>query len=220
MEEEFTREEEKMEPPADGSIPEEAEDGSHAVHESPPDEVNVLVEEAISKDPDYPTVRVETESKALQRSIGLGLPSDRYRVVLPKGSFPPLTGRQQFIARLRDKDRVTFRVFEGDEELASQNDFLVEIGMVGLALNNEDKAFLEVDFHLNIDKILTLRLLDKFGEKEALVILDMARRPKVTVHQDKLKELTDKLDSLTQHVGEIGERLTRMGGVASERGGS
>jgi len=215
MEEEFTREEDNVDPPATELSPEKAEDGSPVLHDNHSSEENVVVEDVIGKDSDYQRVNVETESRALQRSIGLGLPSDRYRVVLPKGSFPPLTGRQQFIARLRDKDRVTFRVFEGDEELASQNDFLVEIGMVGLALNNEDKAFLEVDFHLNIDKILTIRLLDKFGEKEALVILDMASKPKVAVHQDKIKELTDKLDSLGHHIAEIGERLTRMGGVVS-----
>jgi hypothetical protein len=210
MEEEIIREEEQSAPPA---VPPEAE---KAEEEKPvpqhvaamEDEFGEELEDAELTSTGQPE---DEKSRALQRSIGLGLPSDRYRVVLPKGSFPPLSGRQQFIARLRDKDRVSFRIFMGDEELASQNEFLAELGMVGVALNNDDKAFLELHFTLNLDKILTIRLLDKFGEKEAILILDMARKPKVTVSQDKLAELIDKLDSLEHRISEIGDKVKAKG---------
>jgi molecular chaperone DnaK (HSP70) len=216
MEEDITREEEKLDPTAKGKKMEKAEG------DAPVSEETEIQEGAIEEEIDEETLSLEgrpedEQQKALQKSIGLGLPSDRYRVVLPKGSFPPLTARQQFIARLRDRDRVSFRVFQGDEELASQNEFLAEIGMVGVALNNEDKAFLEIDLHYNIDKILTVRLLDKFGEKEALVVLDMARRPKMSIHQDKVAELMEKLDSIGHRIEEIGERLNASGTVTSEQ---
>ena len=218
MKEENTREKANKEPPANGPTEEKAEGTAPIQSEGKGvDESSIEDFEEVEAPP--ARVPEEEPGKALQRSIGLGLPSDRFRVVLSKGSFPPLSGRQQFIAKLRDKDRVSFRVFEGDEELASQNDFLAELGMAGVALNNDDKAFLELHFNLNIDNILTIRLLDKFGEKEALVILDMARRPKVSIHQDKVTELLDKLDSLEHRVTEIGDRLTDMGGVTSKQDG-
>jgi molecular chaperone DnaK (HSP70) len=211
MEEELIREEGHLIPPAD--VPEmEMAAGSKPI----PPKVRAMEEDIFEDEIEGAELTSsgspeDEQGKALQSSIGLGLPSDRYRVVLPKGSFPPLSGRQQFIARLRDKDRVSFRVFMGDEELASQNEFLAELGMVGVALNNDDKAFLELHFTLNLDKILTVRLLDKFGEKEALLIMDMARKPKVTIAQDKLAELIDKLDTLERRISEIGDRVKPKG---------
>ena len=178
-----------------------------------PDEVPGI---DIIEDEPFPEVKEEGTGSALEKSIGIGLPSDRYRVILPKGSFPPLNGRQQFIARLRDRDRVSFRIFQGDEELASENEFLAEVGMVGIALNNEEKAFLEVDFHLNLDRVLRIRLQDKFGEKESYIILDMARKRKALIREDNIGELMRKLETIEQRVGELSHGIRGGAGGAKK----
>ncbi len=202
MEKESAREEEHNgEPSAENeSKAVTAGDDSLDAMELAPDEVPGI---DIIDDEPPPESKEQGSGSALERSIGIGLPSDRYRVILPKGSFPPLNGRQQFIARLRDRDKVSFRIFQGDEELASENEFLAEVGMVGIALNNEEKAFLEVDFHLNIDRILRIRLQDKFGEKESYIILDMTGKRKASIREDSIGDLMRKLESIEQKVGEL-----------------
>jgi len=206
MEEEVTREEENSTEPTEDVFEEPVGAEDDSSNEIAPSDVLTEAEHDVENgdEPEAPPEEGEGKSKAIIKSIGLGLPSDRYRVVLPKGSFVPLTGRQQFIARLRDRDRVSFRVFEGDEDLASQNEFLVELGLVGIALNNEDKAFLELELHLNLDLILRVRLMDKFGEKETYVVLDMARRPKTIIHQDNVNKLAEKIESLENQIVELG----------------
>ena len=84
---------------------------------------------------------------------------------------------------------------------------LVEIGLVGIALNNEDKAFLELDFHLNLELILRIRLLDKFGEKEAFAVLDIGKSPKTVIRQDSMVLFMEKMESLERRITEIGEKL-------------
>jgi hypothetical protein len=208
MEDEVTREEENSAEPIDEFSEESVSEAEPESSEASPD-----VDEADEAFEDVADDEVPDEEpgegggKALQKSIGLGLPSDRFRVVLPKGSFPPLSVRQQFIARLRDRDKVSFRIFQGDEDLASQNDLLVEIGLVGIALNNEDKAFLELDFHLNLELMLRVRLMDKFGEKEAFAVLDMAKGPKTIIHQDSMVLFIERMESLERRITEIGEKL-------------
>lgn len=209
MEDETTREEKNSTEPTEDEFEEPVDsEGAGPIEIAPGDVLTEAEHDAETGDePDAPPGEGEGKSKALKKSIGLGLPSDRYRVVLPKGSFAPLTGRQQFIARLRDRDRVSFRVFEGDEDLASQNEFLVELGLVGIALNNEDKAFLELELHLNLELILRVRLMDKFGEKETYVVLDMARRPKTIIHQDNVNKLAEKIESLENQIVELGRKI-------------
>jgi molecular chaperone DnaK (HSP70) len=215
MEKESAREEEHIDEPS-------AENESKAVTagDDSLDAVGLAPEEVpgidiIEDEPPF-EAREEGTGSALERSIGIGLPSDRYRVILPKGSFPPLNGRQQFIARLRDRDRVSFRIFQGDEELASENEFLAEVGMVGIALNNEEKAFLEVDFHLNLDRILRIRLQDKFGEKESYIVLDMTRKRKASIKEDNMGDLMRKLESIEQKVGELSHGIRGGAGGAKK----
>ena len=208
MEDEVTREEENSAEPIDEFSEESVSEAEPESSEASPgvDEAGDASEDV--KDDEVPDEEPgEGGGKALQKSIGLGLPSDRFRIVLPKGSFPPLSVRQQFIARLRDRDKVSFRIFQGDEDLASQNELLVEIGLVGIALNNEDKAFLELDFHLNLELILRIRLLDKFGEKEAFAVLDIAKSPKAVIHQDSMALFIERMESLERRITEIGEKL-------------
>lgn len=218
MEEEVTREEENSAGHTEDEFEEPVGTEGAGSTEMAPGDVNTEPEIDVETgdEPDTSHEEGEGESKALKKSIGLGLPSDRYRVVLPKGSFPPLTGRQQFIARLRDRDRVSFRIFEGDEDLSSQNEFLVELGLVGIALNNEDKAFLELELHLNLDLILRVRLMDKFGEKETYVVLNMARRPKTIIHQDNVNLLAEKIESLENQIVELGRKFPSPKGKRAE----
>lgn len=212
MEDEVTREDENSAQPIDEFSEESVSEAEPESSEASPgvDETDDAFEDVV--DDEVPDEEPDVEpgeggGKALQKSIGIGLPSDRFRIVLPKGSFPPISVRQQFIARLRDRDKVSFRIFQGDEDLASQNELLVEIGLVGIALNNEDKAFLELDFHLNLELILRIRLLDKFGEKEAFAVLDIANRPKAVIHQDSMLLFIEKIESLERRIAEIGEKL-------------
>jgi hypothetical protein len=206
MEEKSTLEENSGDLSADGVT--EAEETGDDIFEAEgldlaPEDVPGI--DIIEDEPPPSEVPDKDGGKALDKSIGIGLPSDRYRVVLPKGSFPPLNGRQQFIARLRDRDRVSFRIFEGDEELASLNEFLAEVGMVGIALNNEEKAFIEVDFHLNLDRVLRIRLQDKFGEKEAYIVLDMSKKRRTLIQDDHIGALMQKLDSIEKRVDDLGQ---------------
>ena len=196
MIDEVTREDESGEDLTEGVNPEVMAEADSSVEHDPLNEVT----------PEVEPVQVEEDTTSvLKKSLGLGLPSDRYRVVIPKGSFPPVNGRQQFIARLRDKDRVSFRIYEGDEDIASRNEFLGELGMVGIALNKEDKAFIEVDFNLNIDLNLTIRLLDRYGERESYMALDLSRSPRTVIRQDTVIELIARMESLEKRIVELGK---------------
>jgi hypothetical protein len=210
MEDEATREDENSQDVAEEAKAETADTGE-GIGGGAPEMASMEDIEEVEGEPLSIAEEGEGKSKALKKSIGLGLPADRYRIVLPKASFPPLNSRQQFIARLRDRDRVSFRIFEGDEDLASENEFLAELGLIGIALNNEDKAFLEIDFHLNLDMILRVRLLDKFGEKEAFVVLDMAKRPKAALQQDNVAKLLEKIDALEGRMEEISKNIVSTG---------
>lgn len=105
--------------------------------------------------------------KRLVRSVGMAMPSDRYRIFLGHGAIPPVTEKKHFVARLRKLDRLEVVVLEGDDDKASGNDFVGEVGLGNVKLREDGRAEIEIEYSLDDKGILTIFIYDLIGRIES-----------------------------------------------------
>ena len=158
--------------------------------------------------PDRP--RAETPAQKAQirrllRSVGIGLPRNKYRVFLGKGAIPPVSESKQFVAPLAEINKVRIRVLEGDDDRADHNEFLGEVGINNIRLREDGKAELEIEFSLSATGTLTIRLTDRIGETEGMAryVLPQFRREsqgETDFSNLPVEELSKKIDLLEQQM--------------------
>jgi molecular chaperone DnaK (HSP70) len=105
--------------------------------------------------------------RRLARSIGMAMPSDRYRIFLGHGAIPPVIERKHFVARLRKLDRIEVVILEGDDEKASGNEFVGEIGLSNVKLREDGRSEIEIEYSLDEKGILTVTISDRIGRIES-----------------------------------------------------
>ncbi len=151
--------------------------------------------------------------KRLEKSVGMGLPSNRVRTFLGSGTIPPVSETKNFVARLKNVDRVEITVLEGDEDQADRCEFVGEIGLANIQLREDKKAELEVTFNLDRHGILTVSLIDRNGNNEstARFMLPQFRRElktEIDLSDVPVDELSKKIDLLEQQMDLLKGELT------------
>ena len=157
--------------------------------------------------------------RRLNRSVGISLPRNRYRIFIGKGAIPPVSEAKQFVAPLAEINRVRIRIIEGDEEQADRNEFLGEIGINNIKLREDGKAELEIEFSLSATGILTIRLTDRIGEIEGMARFVLFQFRKGVLGEGDIstlpiEEISRKIDLLEQQMqslkGEMEVRRERQ----------
>jgi len=167
------------------------------------------------------------QPRRLAKSIGMAMPSNRFRVFLGRGAIPPVSEKKHFVARLRSVDRVEIVILEGDEDQADRNEFVGEIGLSNVKLREDGRAEIEVEFTIGDKGILTVVVLDRVSGTESVgrfVSPQFAdeTRPDADLGGIPVEELSQKIDLLEQQMqllkGELMVRRERDGTSSGQPG--
>ncbi|MCX6645179.1 MAG: Hsp70 family protein [bacterium] len=104
--------------------------------------------------------------KRLDRSVGMEMPSDRYRAFLGTGAIPPVSEKKHFVATLNNLDNLRVTVLEGDSDKASENVLVGEVGLSNITLREDGRAEVEIDFTLDEKGMLSVSLTDRISNTE------------------------------------------------------
>jgi len=151
--------------------------------------------------------------RRLARSVGMAMPSDRYRIFLGHGAIPPVIERKHFVARLRKLDRIEVVVLEGDDDKASGNEFVGEIGLGNVKLREDGRSEIEIEYSLDEKGILTITIYDRIGRIESharFLLPQFASSMDVAVDVSGLpvEELSEKINLLEDQMKLLKGELT------------
>ena len=152
------------------------------------------------------------ELKRLSRSIGMAMPSNRFRVFLGQGAIPPVTEKKHFVARLKNLDRIEVVILEGDHDQADKNEFVGEVGLANVKIREDGRAEIEVDFMLGDKGMLSVILSDRIGGAEGIGRFILPQfRGEIGDGSDitglPVEELSKKIDLLEQQMQLLEEEL-------------
>ncbi len=165
--------------------------------------------EAASKSPSEKPAddKAETRShvRRLRRSVGMAMPNNRYRVFLGRGAIPPVSEKKHFVARLKKLDRLQVVILEGDENDASNNEYVGEVGLGNLKLRQDGRAEIEIEYSLSDKGILSVALYDKIGRIDSIAKFVLpqfaAGLPRTeSLAELPVNELSMKIDVLEQQM--------------------
>jgi molecular chaperone DnaK (HSP70) len=157
--------------------------------------------------------RAKPVIRRLMKSVGMAMPSNRVRVFLGVNSIPPVSEKKQFVARLRKVDRIDISVLEGNEEAADKNLFVGELGLTNVKLRADGRAEIEVDYSLDEKGYLTVTIMDRLGNTEAIGRFPLPQFISDLQTQEDLsrlpvKELAEKIDLFEQQMQLLKGELT------------
>jgi hypothetical protein len=160
-----------------------------------------------------PEESARAQVRRLARSIGMAMPSDRYRIFLGHGAIPPVVERKHFVARLRKLDRIEVVVLEGDDDKASGNEFVGELGLGNVKLREDGRSEIEIEYALDDKGILTVTIYDRIGRIESharfmLPQFSSAMDTIVDVSGLPVEELSEKINLLEDQMKLLKGELT------------
>ena len=93
-------------------------------------------------------------------SLGVGLISDQYGVIVEKNSTYPTEAKDQFTTTRDFQTAISFPIYEGEEQIASANTFLDMLRIDGIPPAPRGIPRIEVTLALNHDRILEVTAKD------------------------------------------------------------
>ena len=104
-------------------------------------------------------------------SLGVGLVSDQYGVIIEKNSTYPTEAKDVFTTTRDFQTAISFPVYEGEEQVASANTFLDMLRIDGIPPAPRGVPRVEVTFRLNQDRILEATARDVSSGKEVSITI-------------------------------------------------
>lgn len=106
------------------------------------------------------------------QSKGIATQRDNMSVLIPRGTVLPTHVSQVFTTVTDNQDKVTIRIYEGEEILASHNSLLGEFELRGIAPSApKGVPQIAVRFYVDVNGILTVSATDAgTGHSEAIVV--------------------------------------------------
>ncbi|MCB2153621.1 molecular chaperone DnaK [bacterium] len=93
-------------------------------------------------------------------SLGVGLQGDQMGVIIERNSTYPTEGKDIFTTTRDFQEAISFPIYEGEEEVASDNTFLDLLRIEGVTPAPRGVPRIEVTFKLNADRILEVTAED------------------------------------------------------------
>lgn len=94
-------------------------------------------------------------------SIGLGLPNNRFKPIIPKNSQTPIKRTEVFATGKDNQKNVKLTVLQGDSLEADKNDLLAKVVFGDLPPHKKGELKIEVTFSVSAENLLTVSACDK-----------------------------------------------------------
>ena len=94
-------------------------------------------------------------------SIGLELPGNRFKRIIPRNSQTPIKRTEIFSTGKDDQKSVKLTIIQGENEEADKNEMLAKVILSDLPPHKKGELKIEVTFSVNADGILTVTAIDK-----------------------------------------------------------
>lgn len=143
--------------------------------------------------------------KRLDRSVGMEMPSNRYRAFLGIGAIPPVSEKKHFVAKLKNLDNLRVTILEGDSDKASDNILVGEVGLSNITLREDGRAEIEIDFTLDDKGMLSVSLTDRITNTESIAKFVLPQFMDELADRIELKglpveQMSQKIDLLEQQI--------------------
>jgi molecular chaperone DnaK len=159
-------------------------------------------------------------------SLGVGLEHDQYSVIIERNSTYPTEAKDIFTTTHDFQEAISFPIYEGEEQIASENTFLDLLRIEGITPAPRGVPRVEVTFRLNPDRILEARAEDlATGVEKKITIAATDARLSESEKQRMVKEAKDRVSSMLRdriqenRVEEAQSILSRAEGVLTTNSG-
>jgi molecular chaperone DnaK len=104
-------------------------------------------------------------------SIGLALPGNRFKPIIPRNSQIPIKRQEIFTTAKDNQKSVKITVLQGENEDAKKNEVLANVAFSDLPPHKKGELKIEVSFSINADGLLTVTAVDKKTGKQVKTTL-------------------------------------------------
>ncbi|GAB4315566.1 MAG: molecular chaperone DnaK [Candidatus Sumerlaeia bacterium] len=130
-------------------------------------------------------------------SLGLGLINDQYAVLIERNSTYPTEAKDIFTTTRDFQEAISFPIYEGEEQVASENTFLDILRIEGITPAPRGVPRVEVTFKLNQDRILEARAEDlATGAEKKIIVEATDNRLSEAEKQRMIKEARERVTSI------------------------
>lgn len=146
---------------------------------------------------------------------------NRYKVLIHRNTTIPVTKEELFHTIYPGQDTVKVEVYQGDEEVASENTLLGEFLITGLqSVDPGEPAEVTVRFDFDLDGILHVTARDRFTGKEEMITvatsLTRLGEAQIVAAQTRLAETAVLLPDTAKALLERAHRLLAQPDVSAE----
>ena len=127
-------------------------------------------------------------------SLGVGLQSDQFAPLIERNSTYPTEAKDIFTTTRDFQEAISFPIYEGEEQIASENTFLDLLRIEGITPAPRGVPRIEVTFRLNADRILEARAEDlATGTEKVITIASTGSRLSDSEKSRMVKEARERV---------------------------
>ena len=129
-------------------------------------------------------------------SLGVGLQNDQFAALIDRNSTYPTDAKDIFTTTRDFQEAISFPIYEGEEQVASENTFLDLLRIEGVTPAPRGVPRIEVTFRLNPDRILEARAEDlATGVEKSITIASTGSRLTDAEKNRMVKEARERISS-------------------------
>jgi len=130
-------------------------------------------------------------------SLGVGLQNDQFGVIIERNSTYPTEAKDIFTTTRDFQEAISFPIYEGEEQVASENTFLDLLRVEGITPAPRGVPRIEVTFRLNPDRILEARAEDlATGVEKRITIAATGQRLNDSDKQRMIREAKERVTKM------------------------
>ena len=107
-------------------------------------------------------------------SIGLELPGNRFKSLIPKNSQTPIKRAEVFTTGKDNQTSVKLTIRQGEHPEANKNELLAKVALKDLPPHKKGELKIKVTFSVNTDGLLSVSALDSKSDKA--INVDISQR--------------------------------------------
>jgi len=130
-------------------------------------------------------------------SLGVGLQNDQFGVIIERNSTYPTEAKDIFTTTRDFQEAISFPIYEGEEQVASDNTFLDLLRIEGITPAPRGVPRIEVTFRLNQDRILEARAEDlATGVEKRITVAATGHRLSESEKQRMIRESKERVTKM------------------------
>ena len=133
-------------------------------------------------------------------SLGVGLQHDQFAPIIERNSTYPTESKDIFTTTRDFQEAISFPIYEGEENIASENTFLDLLRIEGITPAPRGVPRIEVTFRLNADRILEVRGEDlATGLEKSITIAATGNRLGDNDKTRMIREARERVTEILRH---------------------